>query len=141
MVQWPAKCDRCDNPIESWADAGLFGSGFLHKRCWRDLNAEAQAQGRTVAELRSPVERSSQLEVPMFISLMMFHFGLAAAVAGWFLLTQTNESRLAGVILLVVGLVVPLLGAAGAAINILSRRRIELIRHELDLAGGWKPGR
>jgi hypothetical protein len=91
--------------------------------------------------LRSPVERGSQLELPMMIFLLMFHFGLAAAVAGWFLLTQTEESRTAGIILLVAGLLVPLVGAAGAAVNIVSRRRIEIIRHALDLQGGWKAGR
>jgi hypothetical protein len=71
----------------------------------------------------------------------MFHFGLAAAVAGWFLLTQTAESETAGVLLVVFGIITPLAGAAGAALNVVGRRRIELIRQELDLQGGWKPGR
>lgn len=102
---------------------------------------EARARGSELPDLRSPVERSSQLELPMMVSLLLFHFGLAAAVAGWFLLTQTDQSRTAGILLLVFGLIVPLIGAAGAAANIVSRRRIELIRHDLDLSGGWKPGR
>jgi hypothetical protein len=141
MIAWPAKCEHCDKPIDDWSDAGLFDRAFLHKRCWTDLYGKAQSRGRSLSELRSPMERSSQLEAPMFLFLMMFHFGLGAAVAGWFLLTQTTENTNLGIILLIVGLVVPLTGAAGAAINILSRRRIELIRHELDLQGGWKPGR
>ena len=42
---------------------------------------------------------------------------------------------------LIFGLVVPVIGLTGVAFNILSRHRIELIRQELDLQGGWKPGR
>ena len=141
MINWPARCERCEGPIEDWSQAGLYESEFMHKACWTELNTQARSQGRDVAELKSPIERGSQLEGPMFLFLMMFHFGLAAAVAGWFLLTQTEQNETTGVIVLVNGLIVPLIGAAGAAANILSRRRIELIRHQLDLAGGWKPGR
>ena len=141
MIAWPPKCERCGSSIDDWTDAGLHDAAFLHKRCWAEIFGEAQARGRDVEELRSTVERGSQLEGPMFVFLMMFHFGLAAAVAGWFLLTQTDENTTTGIVLLIVGLVVPLIGVAGAAVNILSRRRIELIRHQLDLSGGWKPGR
>ena len=141
MISWPARCDRCDDPVEDWGDAGLYESGFMHKRCWTELYGESQTRGREIAPLRSPIDRGSQLEWPMFIFLMMFHFGLAAAVGGWFLLTQTNENTTTGFIVLIAGIVVPVIGAAGAAVNILSRRRIEFIRHQLDLAGGWKPGR
>jgi len=141
MIKWPATCGRCGEGIEDWSGAGLLDSRWLHKRCWTEMYGEAQKHGSALAELRSPINRGSQLELPMFVFLMMFHFGLAAAMAGWFLLTQTNESRTAGIILLVVGLIVPLIGAAGGWVNIVSRRRIELIRSQLDLQGGWKPGR
>jgi len=140
MIEWPAKCARCGEEIEDWANAGLHNGGWLHKACWGELSLETLSRGGDLPELRSPVDRGSQLELPMMIFLLMFHFGLAAAVAGWFLLTQTEESRTAGILLLVAGLIVPLIGAAGAALNIMSRRRIELIRHALDLQGGWKPG-
>jgi hypothetical protein len=141
MIAWPACCSRCEEPIEDWGAAGSYQGGFMHKRCWSELNGEAHAKGRRLPELRSPLEKGSQLEGPMFVFLMMFHFGLATAVAGWFLLTQTDQDRTLGLAVLIPGLIVPLIGAAGAAINILSRRRIELIRHQLDLSGGWKPGR
>jgi hypothetical protein len=141
MIAWPAHCARCRAEIEDWADVGLYEAGFLHKRCWTELYGAAQSSGKPMPALRSPLDRTAQLEAPMFLFLMMFHFGLAAAVAGWFVLTQTDESQHTGVILLIVGLIVPLIGAAGCAVNILSRRRIELIRHQLDLQGGWKPGR
>jgi hypothetical protein len=141
MIQWPARCASCGQEIDDWSDAGLYNKDFLHKHCWTELYRQARDKGRDVADLRSPVERSTQLELPMFVFLMLFHFGLAAAVGGWFLLTQTDESRTAGYITLVIGLLAPLAGAVGAFVNILSRRRIELIRHSLDLQGGWKPGR
>lgn len=139
MIKWPATCARCDLEITDWADAGLQGREWLHKPCWRALNSAGE--GAVIAELRSPIERSSHLELPMMVFLMMFHFGLAAAVAGWFLLTQTDQNTTAGYVLLVAGLIIPSVGAAGAFANIVSRRRIELIRHDLDSRGGWKPGR
>jgi hypothetical protein len=141
MYQWPAKCAHCGQVIQDWADAGLYERDWLHKRCWSDMYREAHGRGRELGELRSPVDRSRQLEWPMMAFLMMFHFGLAAAVAGWFLLTQTDESRMAGMLLLVAGIVIPVAGAAGAVANIRSRRQIELIRYELETQGGWKPGR
>jgi hypothetical protein len=141
MIKWPARCEQCGGEIEDWAAAGLAGAAWVHKRCWTEAYREAQAQGRELPALRSPVERGSQLELPMAVFMLMFHFGLAAAVAGWFLLTQTEESETAGILLVVFGIIVPLLGAAGAALNVVGRRRIEMIRHELDVQGGWKPGR
>ena len=76
----------------------------------------------------------------MLIFLLMFHFGLGAAVAGWIMIDQHQTPDI-GAVLLVIGIVVPLIGVAGVALNIISRRRIELIRQALDLTGGWKPGR
>ena len=70
----------------------------------------------------------------------MFHFGLGGAVAGWIMLDQDQSQSLA-IALLVVGIVVPTIGLAGVALNIISRRRIELIRQDLDAVGGWRPGR
>jgi hypothetical protein len=36
---------------------------------------------------------------------------------------------------------VPLIGVAGVIVNIVSRRRVEMVRQALEVAGGWKPGR
>jgi hypothetical protein len=85
------------------------------------------------------VERGRLLELPMLIFLLMFHFGLGAAVAGWIMIDQ-DQTPGTGAILLVIGLVVPLIGVAGVALNIISRRRIEMIRQAVDTGGGWKPG-
>ncbi len=135
MMEWPARCSECHEPIDDWADAGLFRGRWIHKTCFSDHYAAAP-EG-----LRSPVERSAQLELPMLIFLLLFHFGLGAAVAGWVMLTQLSESIDGGLIVLGFGLVLPLIGAAGAAVNIVSRRRIEVIRQELETQGGWKAGR
>jgi hypothetical protein len=74
------------------------------------------------------------------IFLLMFHFGLGAAVIGWIMMTQGDGGPTA-TFLLVSGLLIPLVGVVGVALNIVSRRRIELIRRSLELQGGWKPGR
>ena len=76
----------------------------------------------------------------MLIFLLMFHFGLGGAVAGWIMLDQGKSESLA-IALMVVGIVIPVIGIAGVAVNIISRRRIELIRQDLDAVGGWRPGR
>jgi hypothetical protein len=39
------------------------------------------------------------------------------------------------------GMIAGLIGMAGIAVNIMSRRHIEAIRQSLDAVGGWKPGR
>ena len=140
MVEWPGRCARCKNEIADWSDAGLLDRRWVHKSCYAEARAEAMGKGATLSELRSPAERGSHLELPMLIFLLMFHFGLGAAVAGWIMLDQDKSASLA-VLLLVVGIVIPLIGLAGVAININSRRRIELIRQDLDSAGGWRPGR
>jgi hypothetical protein len=75
----------------------------------------------------------------MLLFLLMFHFGLGFAVIGWLMVSQFDDSD--GNILLAVGIVTPLIGIAGVALNIVARRRIELIRQALELQGGWKPGR
>ena len=139
MMQWPARCERCHEVIGDWADAGFQRKAWYHKACFSQSQEEAQQQGDSLPDLRSPVERAAQLELPMLIFLLMFHFGLGAAVAGWIAITQGGTHG--GVIALVVGIIVPLIGIAGVAVNILSRRRIEIIRQALELQGGWKPGR
>jgi hypothetical protein len=126
-------------PIEDWTEAGLFNRQWVHKTCYTLRWNEAHNKGTDLADLRSPVERSSQLEMPMLLYLLLFHFGLGFAVIGWIMIDQ-DQSPDIGIILLVVGIIVPLVGLAGVALNIISRRRIELIRRELELAGGWKPG-
>jgi hypothetical protein len=136
MVEWPGRCARCKKEIADWSDAGLLDRRWVHKACY----AQARATGDSLPELRSPAERGSHLEMPMLLFLLMFHFGLGGAVAGWILLDQGKSETLA-VSLLVLGLVVPLVGLAGVALNIISRRRIELIRQDLDAVGGWRPGR
>jgi hypothetical protein len=112
----------------------------VHKTCYAQANVEAEGKGAHLPELRSPAERGTHLELPMLIFLLMFHFGLGGAVAGWIMLDQDKSQNLA-VALLVVGIVIPLVGLAGVAMNIISRRRIELIRQDLDAMGGWRPGR
>lgn len=94
MMEWPARCSECHEPIDDWADAGLFRGRWIHKTCFSDHYAAAP-EG-----LRSPVERSAQLELPMLIFLLLFHFGLGAAVAGWVMLTQLSESIDGGLIVL-----------------------------------------
>ena len=140
MLEWPGRCAFCSETIEDWTEAGLYDRQWTHKACYTARWNEARNAGTDLPDLRSPIERSSQLEMPMLLFLLLFHFGLGFAVIGWIMIDQ-EESPDLGVILLVAGVIVPLIGLAGVALNIISRRRIELIRRELDLAGGWKPGR
>jgi len=140
MVEWPGRCSGCDKQIEDWSDAGLHQKRWIHKACYADRWNQAHARGDTPPELQSPTDRGRLLELPMLIFLLMFHFGLGAAVAGWIMIDQ-DQTPDVGALLLVIGLVVPLIGVGGVALNIISRRRIELIRQALDLQGGWKPGR
>jgi hypothetical protein len=139
MMEWPGRCSRCKEVILDWTDAGLYEGSWLHKSCYSQLWQQANNRGQELVALRPPTDRSANLELPMLIFLLLFHFGLGGAVVGWILITQGSEQ--AGIIVLVIGLVTPLIGVVGAALNILSRRRIELIRQTLDLQGGWKPGR
>ena len=139
MVEWPGRCSSCGEPIEDWSGAGLLDRRWIHKTCYTRSWNEAHARGRPPPELQSPVERGRLLELPMLIFLMMFHFGLGAAVAGWIMIDQ-DQSPATGAALLVVGIVVPLIGIAGVTLNILSRRRIQMVQQAVDLAGGWKPG-
>jgi hypothetical protein len=137
-LEWPGRCADCHETIEDWSDAGLYDGRWLHKACWSRRYAEAQSRGMELPGLRSPLERIRQLEWPMLLWVLMFHFGLGAAVAGWIMINQDSGN---GLLWLVIGLVVPAIGVAGAVMNIVSRRRIEQIRQELDAQGGWKPGR
>jgi len=154
LIEWPGRCVECGREIGDWSEAGLLDKRWLHKTCWSERFREVQARGRELPPLRSPVERSSVLELPMLVFLLMYHFGLGAAVAGWVMLTQgshhysvpklaffTSDPDTFATVLLLFGIVVPLIGITGVAANILSRRRIEVIRQELYLHGGWKPGR
>ena len=143
MFEWPGRCSRCGEIIEEWPEAGLHKQRWIHKACFADALGEASSEGRELSELRSPLDRSSQLELPMLFFLLLFHFGLGMGVIGWVLLTQEGptNSKDTGAILLALGLVTPLVGVAGIAVNIVSRRRIEAVRRTLDLRGGWKPGR
>jgi hypothetical protein len=139
MMEWPGRCNRCKEIILDWAEAGLYGGHWVHKSCYSKDWAEARAKGIELAGLRDPTVRSSQLEWPMLGFLLLFHFGLGFAVIGWLMISQFNDS--AGNPILIAGLITPLIGVIGIALNIVSRRRIELIRQALDLQGGWKPGR
>jgi hypothetical protein len=140
MVEWPRRCSHCGLEIEDWPDAGLFEGRWVHKRCYTQRWNEAHDRGETLPELQSPAARSRVLELPMLVFLLLFHFGLGAAIAGWIMLEQDRNAQVAAV-LLVVGLVVPLVGLAGVVVNIISRRRVELIRQLLDTQGGWTPER
>jgi hypothetical protein len=139
MIEWPGRCSRCNEEIGDWADAGLYGRRWVHKACFATLSREAEGKGTALAALRPPTERSVYLELPMLVFLLLFHFGLGAAVAGWIMVNQFDYAS--GNLILAFGIVTPLIGIAGAAVNIIARRRIELIRQELELQGGWKPGR
>jgi hypothetical protein len=102
-----------------------------------EARAEAEKRGRHLPELREPTERRHQLEWPMLAFLLMFHFGLGAAAIGWIFIDQ-GGSTITGSLLIATGIIVPLIGLAGAAANVISRRRIELVRQELESAGGWQ---
>jgi hypothetical protein len=140
MVEWPGRCAQCNEEIADWADAGLLDRRWVHKTCYAAARSEAANTGAELPELKSPAERGTHLEMPMLIFLLMFHFGLGGAVAGWIMLDQGKSESLA-IALMVVGIVIPVIGIAGVAVNIISRRRIELIRQDLDAVGGWRPGR
>ncbi|HLF71250.1 MAG TPA: hypothetical protein VI759_03785 [Dehalococcoidia bacterium] len=140
MVEWPGRCRRCNKEIEAWSDAGFHDGRWIHKACFTQALLETGVQPDALPALRSPEERVKQLELPMIIFLLMFHFGLGGAVSGWIMLDQ-NGSQSTAAILLAIGVIVPLIGVAGVALNIISRRRVELIHQELVQAGGWKPGR
>jgi hypothetical protein len=140
MVEWPGRCSSCDKHIEDWFDAGFHDRRWIHKSCYTQRWQQAHQRGETPPDLQDPTDRVKILEMPMLFFLMLFHFGLGAAVAGWIMLDQDQTPDI-GVALLVIGIVVPLIGVAGMALNIISRRRIELIRQAVDARGGWKPGR
>lgn len=140
MIEWPGRCAHCSNQIDDWTDAGLYDRRWLHKSCYTVRWNEAHNTGHDIPELRPPTERQVQLELPMLMFLLFFHFGLGFAVIGWIMMDQ-NQSADLGAILMAVGVIVPLIGLAGVALNIIGRRRIQLIQRQLDLAGGWKPGK
>ncbi len=140
MVEWPGRCGRCRERIDSWTDAGFDDKSWVHKACFVETQREATSRGREVPQLRAPDERYHQLELPMLIFVLMFHFGIGLAVIGWIVIDQ-GGSQTWGAVIMALGVVVPALGLTGAAFNIVSRRRIEQMRQELMLAGGWKPGR
>jgi hypothetical protein len=119
--------------------AGLHDGRWIHKACYTDERREKLQRGVDLPALRPPTERGKQLEWPMLTFLLMFHFGLGGIIAGWLLLTQDRYETTAAV-LIAIGIIVPLIGLAGVALNIVSRRRIEMVRQALDVAGGWKPG-
>jgi hypothetical protein len=139
MFEWPGRCSSCGEPIEDWPAAGLLQKRWVHKACYTRLRNDALMRGEAPPDLQSPVDRGKLLELPMLIFLLMFHFGLGAAVAGWIMIDQ-DQTPQTGALLIVIGLVVPLIGVAGVALNIISRRRIQLVQQAVELAGGWKPG-
>ena len=139
MMEWPGRCSLCKEVILDWGDAGLYEGSWLHKSCYSQLWQQANQRGEELPPLRAPTERSAHLELPMLIFLLLFHFGLGMAVFGWIMVSQFDDST--GNWILAAGLIAPLIGIIGCALNIISRRRIELIRQALDLQGGWKPGR
>jgi hypothetical protein len=136
MMEWPPRCADCGQPIENWAEAGSHDGAWLHRKCWTERWRTARDRGVELRALRSPVERSRELELPMLASLLLFHFGLAVAIAGWIMLTRDEVT--VGLIALAIGVIAPVLGAAGIMLNIISRRRIEVIRQSLEARGGWK---
>jgi hypothetical protein len=143
-LEWPGRCKTCNQQIEDWADAGTTDAGWVHKTCYAETTAEATMRGVELPPLRSPIDRCKSLEGPMFLWILMFHFGIGTAFIGWIMLTQNTTNTdygSLGYILLIAGLIIPLTGIAGIAFNILGRRRIEFVRQALELSGGWKPTR
>lgn len=138
MLEWPGRCSRCQQIIEDWASAGSFAGRWIHKHCWQE-EFLASSVSTDPPALRSPLERSSQLELPMLIFLLLFHFGIGLLVMGWIMLDQGRYDT-TGTILVAIGIITPLMGVAGIALNVAGRRRIEQIRQSLDSRGGWKPG-
>ena len=140
MLEWPGRCGICGLPIDDWAEAGADEKRWVHKACYSRKTIESTQKGVELPPLRSPIERSKQLEWPMLASLLLFHFGIGIAFIGWIMLTQDIEtdSDPLGIGLLAVGLVMTVVGITGTALNVLSRRRIELVRHALDISGGWR---
>ena len=143
MLEWPGRCGSCGLRIEDWSEAGLDDRHWVHKTCYATTTADATKRGVDLPPLRSPLERSRQLDWPMLFFVLQFHFGIGIAFIGWIMLTQDTQTSTdsIGAILLAVGLVMPLIGIAGGAMNIMGRRRIELVRQALELRGGWKPSR
>jgi hypothetical protein len=141
MIEWPGRCRHCGQHIEDWSQAGSFEGRWIHKECWLRLQQPGASPSNEASSLGSPIDRSKVLELPMFVSLMLFHFGLGAGFIGWIMLTQTNSDATASALVMAIGLITPILGVAGVALNIISRRRVEMVRQSLDLQGGWKPGR
>jgi hypothetical protein len=139
-MEWPGRCSLCKQPIGDWRDAGYHSARWVHKACWTETLLRASGGQAELPLLQSPLERRRDLELPMVIYMLLFHFGLGAAVAGWILFAQGYDEG-TGIIVFPLGLIAGLIGVAGAAVNIVSRRRIELIREELETQGGWKPGR
>ena len=139
MVEWPGRCSHCEEQIEDWTEAASYEGRWIHKSCWRRAHPRALAAD-AATELGSPVERGRRLEAPMMFFLLLFHFGLGAAIAGWLMLTRVDSNETTALIVFTIGIVTPVIGIVGCAVNIISRRRIELIRQTLDLEGGWKPG-
>jgi hypothetical protein len=139
-MEWPGRCSACKEAIADWSEAGYNDGRWIHKSCWTEalLHSEAADSARPV--LQSPLERARQLDLPMMVYVLLFHFGSGAAVIGWILFTQGYDEA-TGVVVFPIGLVATLIGVAGAAVNIMSRRRIEGIRRALEMQGGWKPGR
>src|SRR5438093_131351 len=126
MVEWPGRCSRCHEVIEDWTDAGMYQRHWIHKTCYADLWQRAQRDGRELAPLQPPTGRSAQLELPMVIFLLLFHFGLGAAAMGWIMISQFSDSS--GNPILAFGIIAPLIGVVGVALNVISRCHIELIR-------------
>lgn len=137
-MEWPARCSKCKQPIEDWNAAGYDGGHWVHKDCW--VKEGGSAAARPLSTLASPLERLRELELPMFLYILLFHFGTGAAVTGWILFAQGYDEHV-GSIVFPLGMIASLLGVVGVWLNIVSRRRIELIRRTLDVEGGWKPGR
>lgn len=128
-------CDHCGQAIEDFAQSGRLGGKWLHKSCWLELWRHEREQGVDLPVLTSPLEASPG-ESRVLLFALMFHFGLGLLLIGWVLLTQ-EHSTTAGVICLAIGLVAPLIGAAGIAYSVYRRRQYEGVLAEVGGAAGW----
>lgn len=136
MTRWPPLCDECGLPIDDWRGAGRLRSGWLHKGCWVELCRRERVHGREAAILGSPLEDHGR-ELGILLYALMFHFGVGSAIMGWVLLAQEEAS--AGLAMLIVGLVLPVAGAAGVVLRVLKLCRSQAIRRELERGEPWTP--
>lgn len=69
---------------------------------------------------------------------LMFHFGIGLALIGWVLLTQ-EQTQIAGLIILAVGAIAPVVGVLGIVYSVYRRKRYESVIAEVGGERSWTP--